>query len=173
MEEWIIQPSTGQCTSCNKAFAEKEDFYSALYDRNSEFMRQDFCVPCWEKWQDTPYSFWKTQKPETREEKRIIDNASLLELFHKLDQEDKLRKRQFRYLLGLLLVRRKVFRMRDVERGSGPEVMELVDAKTKEVYRLERPSMAGETLQDLTKEIDKLFGIESHTELNSVKSSEG
>ncbi|MFH1022662.1 MAG: hypothetical protein V1809_04680 [Planctomycetota bacterium] len=167
MDEWDIKRSGGACVSCQGAFAEGQEFYSALHDQGSAFRREDFCAACWEKWTERPFSFWKTRRPVSREEKKVIDNAALREIFCQLEGAEDLRKRQFRYLLGLLLVRRKAFRLRSMDRSGGAEVMVLLEMRSRSILRLERPPMSAGDIAGLTGEIDRLFGIQSGEEISA------
>src|SRR5262245_37091170 len=47
MNEWNIQSRAHVCQSCEKGFADKQPYFTLLFDQRHEFTRLDVCEPCW------------------------------------------------------------------------------------------------------------------------------
>ncbi len=135
-QRWRVGESTRQCHRCQQDLT--SSFHTALIAEESieaaegerTFRRVDICEACFDL-EDQPETFahWTTHRPEGEEEPRVIVNlASLREYFDNIDaklrelDEDSdqvnhgeelasLRRslEELHYLLGLFLVRKRVF----------------------------------------------------------------
>jgi len=77
------------------------------------FKRQDVC---WEAWQKNKrptniFCYWKTTAPEPNQKKKLfVDNDVLMNLFRRLADTDQPQRVSFRFVLGLILMRKKYLR---------------------------------------------------------------
>ena len=78
--------------------------------QGADVVRQDFCSEAWTGPPDAAFGWWKSRVPEPAAKKiKLAPNDVLLELFDQLaDQPD---QHDMRYVLTLLLVRRRVLRL--------------------------------------------------------------
>ena len=73
MSDWSISRGQQKCQQCAKEFVEKVEYFSALYDKDRQFIRHDYCIDCWESQdKESMYSFWKTRVPEKEEEAQEV-----------------------------------------------------------------------------------------------------
>ena len=98
-DDWKIQRGERKCSSCSKEFAELESYHSALYDRGSEFVRQDMCAGCWKGETEEMFSVWQTRMPAKEEKKKLlVDDSVLMDFFLKLEGATDELKVNFRYI---------------------------------------------------------------------------
>ncbi len=92
-------------------------FYSALVPSGASVVRQDYSLEAWPGPPADALGWWKAQLPTAETNKtQWAPNDVMLELFDELTgQAD---RADLRYVLTLLLIRRRVFRLEDTEQGA-------------------------------------------------------
>ena len=156
--EWSINKGSHVCFLCEKTFPEEEVYLSALYDENNEFLRKDFCVECWDKKDnENSCSYWKTKtlkKPEKVERYARID--VFYDLFNKLEDEKDLSRVNFRYVLSLYLMRKKVLKLITTHKSGDNEYLVLHNVKEGIDTEVLKPRLSKEEVLAVTDEIGKL-----------------
>jgi len=160
--DWEINKSELRCAQCNKAFEEKEEYHSALYDSGVEFSRKDFCVACWPQVsQDDAFSFWKTRVPLKEEEaKKFVADDVIYDFFVRLENEDAPLKRNFRYVLGLFLMRKRLLKFKDVERSKEGEALVLYSRREDRNFVVLIPQLTEEEIVQVTEEVGQILNIQ-------------
>ena len=160
--DWDIRKTAAECSVCKAPFGEGVEVCSALFDRTTEFERRDYCLACWQAaGRDEVFSFWRTRVPCRDEPRRpVVDKDVVLNFFDRLEGAEEALKRNFRYVLALLLMRKKVLKFTDVERGEGGEVLVLYDKERDRECRVPNPQLTDEEIQSVTEEVGKLLNIE-------------
>ncbi len=164
--DWNIAKSEHRCNACGREFAEEEAYYSALYDTGPEFERKDFCAVCWPgsdaAHRESAFSFWKTVLPRQDQPRKVfVDDAVIFDFFQRLAaEEDQPVKRNFRYILGLMLMRKKKLKFKDVVRDNGREYLVLRRSRTKEEHRVLDPKLSEEELLQVRAELSQILETE-------------
>jgi hypothetical protein len=124
--ELDIQRATRQCAVTARKLEPGEAFFSTLHFEGSDVVRRDFAVESWQGPPDGAFGWWKSRVPVSDSQMpKLAPNDVLLELFIQL--ADQPQRRQMRYVLSLLLFRRRVLRLEDrVVDGQGDEPARLV-----------------------------------------------
>ncbi len=105
-----------------KAAAKKEEPKEV-----SPYTRVDFCETCWSsgKRPQTPlemFSFWKTTVPEpTAKKKLFVDDSVLIDLFVRLAERDSVDDIRLRFVLALILMRKRLLRYEGMVAGTEKE----------------------------------------------------
>ncbi|HUS57843.1 MAG TPA: hypothetical protein VM141_04250 [Planctomycetota bacterium] len=163
--EWNIQRSSRECCSCTKVFDEGTSYFSAIFDRGQQFERKDFCQPCWENSQSEPvFSFWKARVPTKEEERKLlVDDNVLLEFFGRLkgeQDEQPEHKLKFRYILALVLMRKKVLRFVDIVREEGKEFLILRYPREKMDFKVLDPGLTEEEAESVKDDLSQILNVE-------------
>lgn len=162
--DWNISRSQHRCSQCDKEFAEEEAYFSALYDTPQSFERKDFCGGCWESGghRDKAFSFWRTEVPKADQPKKIfVDDAVIFDFFQRLAYEETdPAKRNFRYILGLMLMRKKVLKFKDVSIVDGKEYLILRRSRTQEEHRVLNPQLTDEETEQVKNELTRVLETE-------------
>jgi hypothetical protein len=108
--DFEVQRCTRHCAATDRALKPGDECYSVLEIHGADVIRKDFCREGWKGAPDSAFGWWKSRVPEPTAKKiKLAPNDVLLELFDQLaerpDQQD------LRYVLALLLVRRRVLRL--------------------------------------------------------------
>lgn len=163
--DWNISKSTRRCSQCNKEFAESEIYFSILLDEPAGLVRQDFCSVCWtasSQPRANQLSFWKTEVPRADAPKKMfVDDAVIFDFFKRLEgEEEDAAKRNFRYILALMLMRKKLLKFKDVKRADGKEYIILRRSRTEEEHRVLNPSLTDEETEQVRIELSRILETE-------------
>jgi hypothetical protein len=111
------KPATGysvaralpQCHTCGKAIAPGDKIMAALRETPLLLERVDICPDCWAAHDKTGLlGFWQTIMPQSTAKKKIfVDDDVLCELFERLGDATEQSKINFRFMLGLILMRKR------------------------------------------------------------------
>ena len=158
--EWQINKSAKSCIHCDMSFGEDEEYFSALYDIDDIFTRRDYCFECWSKATDEGvFSYWKTkvQKKPVKEQ-RYANIDVFYDLFLRTEDEKDLSRVNFRYVLSLYLMRKKVLKLQETLKSNGDEFLILHDLNNEgRETRVLKPLLGAEELNAVTEEIGKLL----------------
>ena len=156
--EWYINKGSRVCVLCERTFAEEDVYLSALYDENNDFIRKDFCVECWDKkGEGDIFSYWKTKVPKKPETVQRYANIDVFyDLFNKLEFENDVSRVNFRYVLSLYLMRKKVLKLKTSLKSNGKEYLVLHNVKEGSDTEVLKPQLSKEEVLAVTDEIGKL-----------------
>jgi len=115
--EYEIERSAKLCAATGREFAPSEKFYSVLFAEGSELKRCDYSAGAWQGPPEGAIGWWKSQMPDQHARRsHWAPNDLLLNLFDELAAQPD--KQDMRYVLALLLVRRRVMRLEEEQRGE-------------------------------------------------------
>ncbi|HUU69722.1 MAG TPA: hypothetical protein VM186_09370 [Planctomycetota bacterium] len=164
--DWNIQKFNAECCSCRKKFTGGDHLYSAIFDRGQQFERKDYCPPCWENAQaaETPFSLWKTHVPTKEEERKLlVDDSVLMDFFLRLvdeQGEQAEHKVKFRYILALVLMRKRILRFADILREDGKEYIVLRYPKEKLEFKVLDPGLAEEEADTVKEDLSQILNVD-------------
>lgn len=119
LQTYPAAKSTGRCAATGAAFAPGQVHVATLVERPGEATldRLDFSVEAWAAGaRPQPplklFGFWKAHfSSDAPKGPALLSDPELLELFEELADTTEPKRQAFRYLLALLLVRRRVLRL--------------------------------------------------------------
>jgi hypothetical protein len=165
VSDWKIQRDRSQAEICSRkgcALAGEPEYYAIL--ELPECIRRQVCLTCFEELRsqegDMPFH-WKVRRRTDGSKQAVLDLASLRVLFDRLGEEEEERSEGLRYLVALLLLRKRVLKMADA-RNAREEAADLlvVDPKIEgmEPVALSAPSLEPEALASLQEELAAAIG---------------
>jgi hypothetical protein len=130
---WDIGRFTGRCavtgvplepgSPCIVALVERED------EPNMPLARMDFSEAGWSSGERPKgvIAFWKSTAAAPNEKRRgFVDDQTLLDLFERLGGDDRPHRVRFRFVLMLLLVRKKLLRVTGTSSAGGVETWQVL-----------------------------------------------
>jgi hypothetical protein len=117
MTDWAIGRTTGRCAVSGRELAEGERYYAAVFDRGDTFERRDYSEACWQGPPEGAFCSWRARIPQRDERRRqFVDDEVLMDFFERLGGESEESKIQFRFVLALILMRKRLLKyVREVE----------------------------------------------------------
>ncbi|MBL8859452.1 MAG: hypothetical protein JNL28_13150 [Planctomycetes bacterium] len=136
MSEWRFRRRQGTCSACEKTFEDGDRHVSALVIAGEELRREDHCVACFKTRENvTDLFFWYTRH-SVQKRGLQLDLATLEALFLQLEGRTEERVRELRYVLSLLLMRKRRLRLDRVTRGPEGEAMIVHRPRRKETLKV-------------------------------------
>lgn len=164
--EYEIAKGSGCCRVCGKQLAAGQEFVAALFEQAGGFERQDFCLDCWpQRGADAPaaWSSWHSRVPlPTEPKKPVINEEVLVDFFNRLAGEQEPSKVNFRFVLGLLLMRKKsLVYDGQAKDEAGQEVWKMHFRGRDEAVEVIHPPLDDEKIADVTAQLGSLFEVQT------------
>lgn len=160
-QEWNIQSRALQCAVSGRPFEKGQRVFSALYWRDGHYARVDLAAEAWNARNENigPLSAWQTDfvppAPPEPEPLRKDDAESLL---RRLITENAPGTRNARYILALMLERKKVVRQIERQREDGVSLLVYEHLSSGEVWLIEDPGLKLGELSAVQDEVAHLLG---------------
>lgn len=159
MTEYQIQEITRRCCVTGRDLQPGERFYSVLVDEAGKLQRKDYSEQAWQGPPAEAFSFWAGRVPPRDESRRPkIDDDLLFDCFRRLENDHEPGRVNFRYVVALLLMRRKRFKFEEAKTVDGKEVLVLRCTRTREQYDVVNPRLNEEEMLAVQEEVFKVLG---------------
>jgi hypothetical protein len=156
--DFDIASASRQCAVSGRTFAPGETYFSLLQFNEGAAERRDVSSEAWQGPPEGAFAWWKSQAPHADAARpKLAPQDVLLNLFAEL--AEKPQELEFRYVLALLLIRRKLLKLEDARRDDGHEMMLLDCPKLGQQFELPVPVLAPDRIEQLqSRMIDLLYG---------------
>jgi hypothetical protein len=159
--DYQIQPNTRRCAATGRELAAGEKFFGVLLEEGGKFVRHDYSVEGWPGLPAGALAFWQGKVATGSAPKRLpIDDDLLLECFARLEGQEEPARLSFRYVLALLLVRRKRFKLEQVRQEGGREVLVLRCPRTGIRQTVIDPGLTDEEMESVQDDVFQALGWE-------------
>jgi hypothetical protein len=158
MMDFEVQRCTRHCHVSGRELQPSEEFYSVLIAEGANVVRHDYAAEAWQGPPEGTLGWWKSHLPSPNSRRlHWAPNDVMLELLDELGEQ--LDKLDMRYVLALLLVRRRVARLEETEIDEqGREVMVLYCPRREATYRILSMTPSDERAREIQNELaDLLF----------------
>ncbi len=163
---WNIRSRARECAQSARPFVEGEPIYTAIYfDTGTDsYLRRDIALEAWEQEMSerTPFSFWKSQyqpPPEVDEKPEIAPKESAQALLTRLIEEDDPKTENARYILALMLERKRILSPTDTKHTEQGRMLFYENKKTGEVFIVRDPELRLDELAQMQDEVAMLLGF--------------
>lgn len=151
----------GKCAVCGRDIAAGEKFLAAVRETPEGLERLDIDPDCWPKFDKSNLlGFWQTVMRKAEEKKKVfVDDEVLCTLFERLSDATEPAKINFRFVLGLILMRKRLVIYDTTRHDNGRDVwvvrmkgkdqrLDLVDPKLNEQQVTEVSQQLGQILNE-------------------------
>jgi len=128
-----------------------------LAAEGSELNRYDYSAEAWQGPPEQAVGWWKSRMPDRAgRPKHWAPNDVMLQFFDELAEQDD--RRDMRYVLALLLVRRRVMRLEDNETDDqGHDVMVLHCPRRDATYKIPAVEPNQQRIEEIQEELARLL----------------
>jgi hypothetical protein len=160
MIDYQLQAPTRRCTTSGRELRPGEKYITALLDECGKFVRRDFAPDAWTGPPENAIGHWAARVPQAGEaaKRPPIDDEMLAECFHRLDGAVDADRVQFRYVVALLLMRRKRFKFEDVTKDASGDLLQLRDMRTGDRFAVADPGLNAEAMATVQDEVFRVLG---------------
>jgi hypothetical protein len=161
MIDYQIQTNSRRCAQTGRELRPGEKYFSVLLDEAGKFVRKDYSTEAWTGPPEGAFSFWTGRIPvgESRRQPRFDDDM-LMECFQRLEGQTDPGRLNFRYVLALLLLRRKRLKLEPSPPGGDAEFLALRCPKTRTLYRVADPRLTDAEMEAVQDEVFEVLGWE-------------
>ncbi len=158
MDEWEINKPLGQCYGTGRKIEYGEEYFGALLETGEGLQRRDFCADYWEKEKPNVLCYWKTRLPHPNQKKQIfVDDEMMLAFFERLEKETEQEKVNFRFVLALILMRKRRLKYDTTRVEDGNEIWRLRIVAEKQIVEVINPHLDEEQVEQLSSQIGQIL----------------
>jgi len=155
--DWEIKSRAHQCSRTGREFAEGEFFYTILVREGEGFLREDMSEEAWNERNENiqPFSFWRSKyEPPAPPPAEPLPRDDAEGLLRRLIQENAPAYSNVRYILALMLERKRVIRPLE---SSDDDMLVYEHLATGEPFVLANPKLSFERIPEVQREVSALL----------------
>ncbi len=175
-EPWSIKSRTRQCSVTGKTFEPGQKIRTAIFpdSESSGYVRKDFALDSWDSREESelPFSSWITRYEAAVIEEKAEDvvDQDPESLLQKMVEDDDAQTENVRYILAVMLERKKILRETDTQEVPSGILRVYEQRKTGDVYVIKDPQIP---LSDVDKVQTEVREMLDPTPLAEAETPEG
>ncbi len=161
MVDWEVSKPLGLCSGTGKKIEYGEEYFAALVETDDGLARRDFCSQYWQEHKPDVFCFWKTKLAEQDQKKHIfVDDEMLMAFFERLAEETEQEKINFRFVLALILMRKRRLKYESSEKKNNQEIWQLRIAGGKEIVDVINPHLTEQEIEQLSSQLGQILQVD-------------
>jgi len=160
--DWTIQSRSPYCAITGNAFNEGEYFYTLLFHEKDGFRREDLCDEAFRNRGESPapFSFWRSKfEPPQAALPEAVSRQTAEDLLRSYMLESDAGHANARYILALMLERKRLLREVEVKRGEDGSLTRIYEhVKTGEVFVIPDPQLRLDQVEQMQAQVAGLLG---------------
>jgi hypothetical protein len=158
MDEWEINKPLGQCSGSGARIQPGEEYFGALVETEEGLQRRDFCADYWNSRKPAVFCHWKSRLPHPDQKKHVfVDDGMLMAFFERLAGETEQEKVEFRFVLALILMRKRLLKYDSTKTDDGTETWCLRVTGSKEIAEVTNPHLDEQQIERLSSQIGQIL----------------
>ncbi|TWT62267.1 hypothetical protein [Rubinisphaera italica] len=155
--DYCLKPLSKTCSYSGEPLQPGDLCYSVLVEKNGRFERLDFSSAAWQGVPEGALGVWRTEVPEPESKPAgYLDLDRLYELFTEYCEQANDYQKKLRYVLALLLVRKKQLIHEQTTESEGLRIMQLQGARGEGTYEITEEALSQSEVARLEAEIQTL-----------------
>src|SRR2546421_183952 len=140
----------------------QQPLMAALKETAIGFERLDVCLNCWPTFDKADLiGFWKTSMPLVEQKKRLfVDDEVLCQLFERLADAAEPAKLNFRFVLGLILMRKRLIIYEGSRTEEGREIWQVRFKGRDQMLDLLNPRLDESQVMDVSNQLGEILNEE-------------
>jgi hypothetical protein len=161
--EWEIQARSHQCSRCGTPFADRGRYRTVLTVAGDGYKRRDLCPNCWQQYpaaaDRSVVSQWQGiyRAPAPPASEPIAKNTAEAKLRELMASADPAHA-AVRYILAVMLERKKILRHRDTLKQDGRQWLVYEHAESGEMFTVADAQLRLDQLEQVQAELAGLLG---------------
>jgi len=178
-DEWEFTKTTGKCAKTERELTEGESYYAVLIENPDTFERRDYSLEAWEGPPEGSFCHWRGKIPirEKKQSTIAVDMEILIQIFIRLEDEKSPTKQRFRFMLALLLMRKRLLKLEQTIKEDKHEYWVMRLTTDQNHYRVLNPQLNNEQIEQLSRQLTIFLGgnvetVESLDESDDTQAAE-
>lgn len=161
--EWSIQGRADRCAVSGEPFGDGEFFYTLLFEEGDGFRREDLSDGAFKNRPPEapkPFSLWRSKyEPPPPPAPEPLGRQTAEELLRRFMAENSPQHTNARYILALMLERKRLLKEVETRRGEGGQITRIYEhGKTGEVFVIPDPGLRLGEIAAVQAEVAALLG---------------
>jgi hypothetical protein len=164
-EDWDIQARAHDCQACSTEFPDKATYHTILSFTPGGYQRMDVCQTCWDSQyshgsmdRKGAFSHWRGKyKAPPPPQPEPIQKETAETLLRKLIESKDPAHAHARYILGVMLERKRILKHRDTTEHDGQKILVYEHAKTAETLLIPDPGLNLDQIELVQKQVFELL----------------
>ena len=158
MANWDVYKPLGECSGSGQQMEFGDEYFGALLETEEGLQRRDFSVEYWEKEKPEVFCFWKTRLPHPEQKKKVfVDDEMLMAFFERLTDETEAERLNFRFVLALILMRKRRLKYEATKVEQGQELWHLRVVGEKRWVDVINPHLEEEQIEQLSEQMGQVL----------------
>ncbi|HBG26954.1 MAG: hypothetical protein A2Y10_12305 [Planctomycetes bacterium GWF2_41_51] len=161
MAEWEIHKPLGTCSGSGKKIEPEEEYVATLVETPEGMQRKDYSIEYWSENKPEVYCYWKSVLPKPDQKKKLfIDDAMLMAFFERLATETDQEKLNFRFVLALVLMRKRLLKYDSSKTDNGCEIWILKVSGKDQIEQVINPHLTEDKIEQLSEQLGQILQVE-------------
>jgi hypothetical protein len=161
MATWDIYKPSGECAATGTKIEFGDEYYGALVDSEEGLIRKDFCAAYWDQEKPDVYCHWKTRLPHPNQKKKVfVDDEMLMAFFDRLENDDDQERVNFRFVLALILMRKRRLKYDNSVIREGHEIWTLRVTGEKRQVEVDNPHLDEAQIEQLSQQMSQVLNAD-------------
>lgn len=157
--EYEIARGSGKCTATARELAEGESYYAVLFETAQGFERRDYATDAWTGPPEGHFCYWRAKVPPRHKKPSsvVVDHALLTSFFCRLEDQKSEVRQQFRFVLALLLMRKRILKLDGTTREGEQEWWRLRLVADQSEHTVVNPRLSDEQIEQLSAQLTAIL----------------
>lgn len=163
IQDWTIQSRNHQCAKTGQPFAEGQHFHTLLFLENGVYRREDLSEEAFKERgpdEPVPFSAWRGKYvPPPAAAPEAVSKQTAEDLLRHYMEEGAEEHMNLRYILALMLERKRTLKEVEVKRGEDGSLTRIyVHGKSGEVFIIPDPQLKLSQVAEVQMQVASLLG---------------
>lgn len=158
MTDYELSRASGRCCVSGQEFAEDQEFFTVVLETADGLARRDYSLSAWTGAPEGTLCFFKTRLPKRNQaKKRFIDDSAMTSFFKALADTTHPNKQRFRFVLALILLRKRILKYERTVREADAELWEMRLVREKVTHRVLNPVLREDEIGAISAELGSIL----------------
>jgi hypothetical protein len=158
MEITLPNP-TRRCSTTGKELRPGDPYHGTVVAHGDRLARHDYAPEAWSGPPNDAIGHWQGRVPATDAPRRIVfDDETLVQCFRQFDDTAAGDAARLRYVLALLLIRRKQMRLLETRSEDHGEVLVLAEPRSDTRIEVRDPKLSAAEMTAVQEQVFRLLG---------------
>jgi hypothetical protein len=161
--EYKVSRPTRRCAAADRPLREGEWYFSAIFEHGDDYVRRDYAAENWQGPPEGTIGYWKRRMPTQSDKIRVLAPPEVLvDLIRQMERFPA--RVKSRYLLALMLMRRRILRPGPATIASSPTRMLLIVISDSSEIEIDVCEISPRESESLRAELDELLYTEADSQ---------
>ncbi len=152
--QYQVKPLGSECSATGERLEPGSVCHSVLVRDGDDFVRRDFSAEGWSGPPEGTIGHWTSRVPVPDAKPRTLDPDEMMQFLENLDEEGDPAREPLRYVLALLLVRKRRLEFEESHVDEvGDEIQAFVGTRGEGRFEIRNPELGDEEVEALQQEL--------------------